>query len=205
MGASQGACVQAHSLRAESRLPTVLPSVLVLLPLATGTCFPHKRLQDCHTQSVAWPIQSQEWVSISIISLSSEAPPRGTSPDPITSLPCLPDYLCIFLTVWVYRSPFASFQLGFSANCSTCGCIFDTFVRGQVNFMASYSAILIWKVLVTQLCLTLCNPMDSSSPGSSVHRILQSRILEWVAIPFSRSWSEPPLFTWNIAWLPFDL
>ena len=40
------------------------------------------------------------------------------------------------------------------------------------------------KVLVTQLCLTLCNPMDYSPPGSSVHVILQTRILEWVAISF---------------------
>ena len=36
-----------------------------------------------------------------------------------------------------------------------------------------------------QSCLTLCDPMDSSTPGSSVHRILQARILEWVAISFS--------------------
>ena len=43
-----------------------------------------------------------------------------------------------------------------------------------------------WKVLVAQLCLTLCNPMDCSPPGLSVHGILQARILEWVAIPFSR-------------------
>ena len=42
------------------------------------------------------------------------------------------------------------------------------------------------KVLVVQLCLTLCNPMDYSPPGSSIHGILQARILEWVAIPFSR-------------------
>ena len=35
-----------------------------------------------------------------------------------------------------------------------------------------------------QSCLTLCDPMDSSPPGSSVHRILQARILEWVAISF---------------------
>ena len=34
-------------------------------------------------------------------------------------------------------------------------------------------------------CLTLCDSMDSSPPGSSVHRILQARILEWVAISFS--------------------
>ena len=42
------------------------------------------------------------------------------------------------------------------------------------------------KVLVTQSCPTLCNPMDCTLPGSSVHEILQARILEWVAIPFSR-------------------
>ena len=41
-------------------------------------------------------------------------------------------------------------------------------------------------VTVTQRCLTLCNPMDYSPPGSSVHGTLQARVLEWVAIPFSR-------------------
>ena len=40
---------------------------------------------------------------------------------------------------------------------------------------------------VTQSCLTLCNPMDCSPPGSSVHGIFQARILEWVAISFSRN------------------
>ena len=39
---------------------------------------------------------------------------------------------------------------------------------------------------VSQSCLTLCNPMDCSLPGFSVHGILQARILEWVAISFSR-------------------
>ena len=39
---------------------------------------------------------------------------------------------------------------------------------------------------VAKLCLTLHDPMDCSLPGSSVHGILQARILEWVAIPFSR-------------------
>ena len=37
-----------------------------------------------------------------------------------------------------------------------------------------------------QMCPTLCDPMDSSPSGSSVYGILQARILEWVAIPFSR-------------------
>ena len=47
------------------------------------------------------------------------------------------------------------------------------------------------KVLVTQSCPTLCDPMDCSPPGSSVPGILQARILEWVASPFSRGYSQP--------------
>ena len=45
-------------------------------------------------------------------------------------------------------------------------------------------------VRVTRSCLTLCDPMDCSPPGSSVHGVLQARILERVVIPFSRgsSW-----------------
>ena len=42
------------------------------------------------------------------------------------------------------------------------------------------------KVLVTQSCLTLCDSMNCSPPRSSVHGILQAKILEWVTIPFSR-------------------
>ena len=49
-------------------------------------------------------------------------------------------------------------------------CVFDYFHNVNVN------------MLVTQLCLTLCDPMGCSLPGSSVHGILQARILEWVAI-----------------------
>ena len=39
---------------------------------------------------------------------------------------------------------------------------------------------------VTQLCQTLCDPMDCSLPSSSIHGIFQARVLEWVAISFSR-------------------
>ena len=46
-------------------------------------------------------------------------------------------------------------------------------------------------VLVAQSCSTLCDPMDCSPLGSSAHGILQARILEWVAIPFSRGSSQP--------------
>ena len=49
-----------------------------------------------------------------------------------------------------------------------------------------------WCICVcAQSCLTLCHPMDCSQPGSSVHGILQARILEWVSIFFSRGSSWP--------------
>ena len=47
-----------------------------------------------------------------------------------------------------------------------------------------------------QSCLTLWDPMDCSLPGSSVHGILQARILEWVAMPSSRGSSQPRDRTW---------
>ena len=47
------------------------------------------------------------------------------------------------------------------------------------------------KVKVTQLRPALCNPMDRGPPASSVHGILQAKILEWVAIPFSEGFSRP--------------
>ena len=52
------------------------------------------------------------------------------------------------------------------------------------------------KVLFFQSCLILCDPMNCSLPGSSVHGILQARILEWVAIPFSSGSSHPRERTW---------
>ena len=44
--------------------------------------------------------------------------------------------------------------------------------------------------MCTQSCMTLCDPMDCSLPGSSVHGIFQARIPEWVVISFSRGSSE---------------
>ena len=44
---------------------------------------------------------------------------------------------------------------------------------------------------ISQSCPTLCYPIDCNPPSSSVHEILQARILEWVAIPFSRGSSQP--------------
>ena len=53
----------------------------------------------------------------------------------------------------------------------------------------SYKIPLSVYVLVAQSCLTLCDPMDCSQPSSSIHGVLQARILKWVTILFSRGFS----------------
>ena len=65
-----------------------------------------------------------------------------------------------------------------------------------------------------QLCLTLCNPMNSNLPGSSVHGIIQARILEWVVMPSSQgsskpgievtSLTSPPLQVGSLPWNALD-
>ena len=74
--------------------------------------------------------------------------------------------------------------------------------------MATHSSILAWRIPRTeepgglcfaaataakllQSCPTLCDPMDCSLPGFSVHEIFQAKVLEWVAISFSRGSSQP--------------
>ena len=67
-------------------------------------------------------------------------------------------------------------------------CTGNSGLKGQVQGLCtchpgSKSTV---RVLVAQSCLILCEHKDCSPPGSSVHEISQARILEWVAIPFSR-------------------
>ena len=61
---------------------------------------------------------------------------------------------------------------------------YSFYIYGKSQFM--------W---VTQSCPTLCSPMDYSSPGSSVHGILQPRLWERLAIPFPRGFSRPRNWT----------
>ena len=56
----------------------------------------------------------------------------------------------------------------------------------MLNIHTTYSSLVSEEVKVAQSCLTLCDPMDYA-----VHGILQARILEWVAFPFSRGSSNP--------------
>ena len=69
-----------------------------------------------------------------------------------------------------------------------------TFLLSSVTFIKRLFNSSSLSAIVAQSCLTLCNPMDCSLPGSSVHGILQARLLEWVAFSFSRgsSWPRDP-------------
>ena len=79
-------------------------------------------------------------------------------------------------------------------------CHSQAIMKNQVWLFKSRIHIVVWMnyiiilhvgVLITQLCLTLCDLMDCSLPVFPVHGILQARILEWVAISFSRISSQP--------------
>ena len=56
----------------------------------------------------------------------------------------------------------------------------------------NYMGVNEWVSEVAQSCPTLCDPVDCSPPGSSIHGILQARILEWVAISFSNYMGREP-------------
>ena len=91
------------------------------------------------------------------------------------------------LAVWLVTCVGVSL-LGFML----CGTLCASWTQLTISFsmLGKFSTIII-KCLVTQSCLTLCEPMDYSPPGSSVHGILQASLLEWVAVPFSRGSSQP--------------
>ena len=67
----------------------------------------------------------------------------------------------------------------------------DIFRRKFYESSFLHLPILKVEVFFVHSCLTLCNPVTYSVPGSSVHGVLQASILEWVAIPFSRGSSRP--------------
>ena len=84
-----------------------------------------------------------------------------------------------------------------------CMCVKEVLLEHRYTYSLSYclrqqswgivtvSLWFAWYTKLLQSCPTLCNPMDCSPPGSSVHRILQARILEWVAMPSSWGSSQP--------------
>ena len=98
--------------------------------------------------------------------------------------------------------------LGFSNISSSflpqCLCICWPFcleLKKKIFFFSQfYWDIIDMTCVCAQLCLTLCDPKDCSRPGSSVHRIFQARILEWVAISCSKGSSQSRDWTF-VSWV----
>ena len=85
-------------------------------------------------------------------------------------------------------SPWDSTKLHFSKR-------MHHFVSQQTLMIISVALLLHQHLQSLQLSLTLCNPMDCSLPGSSLHGIFQARIVEWVSMSFSRRSSRPRYWT----------
>ena len=85
---------------------------------------------------------------------------------------------------------FLSFYIVFSYRKYVFSCI-HIYIYTLVIYLCNYIILCIVYVLVAQSCPILCTPVDCSPPDSSVHGIFQARILEWVAISFSRESSWP--------------
>ena len=90
-----------------------------------------------------------------------------------------------------------------------CSSMFPLKDISQTLFRNHPNSLILTCMLVAQSCLTQCNPMDCSPPGSSVHGILQARILEWVAMPSSRASFQPGiklcllhLLHWQVGSIP---
>ena len=95
-----------------------------------------------------------------------------------------------------FHCPFSSFgsvaQSGpFSPGLSTAEISNQQILKDKLRCNTVSLPKLSWRAEAAQSCLALCDPMDCSPPGSSLHGIFQAWILEWVAISFSRG-SSPP-------------
>ena len=101
--------------------------------------------------------------------------------------------------VWLFSTPWtAAYQappsMGFSRQQYWRGC--HCLLQLPTSYLFTHGCVYVCvHVSVTQSCPVLCNPMGYSPAGSSVLGILQARILEWVAIPFSRGpvWGDTSL------------
>ena len=108
-------------------------------------------------------------------------------------------------TMWRYRNKTVVCESGNGHHMHRCVLMLDSpdsrTIRNKLVLFISHSLynicysspngrVCVCVCVCAQSCLTLCDPMDCSPPGSSVHRILQARILQWVAISSSRVSSQ---------------
>ena len=98
------------------------------------------------------------------------------------------------LTVWITKNWKILKEMGIPDHLT---CLLRNLYAGQeATVRTGHGTTESEKKVKSQSCLTLCDPVDCSLPVSSVHGIFQARVLEWVAISFSRGSSQPRDQTW---------
>ena len=103
-------------------------------------------------------------------------------------------FVCLYLSLSLSLPLFLCHAVCFFLFVSVCVCMFTHSIAcfsGGIKSNNQKGNMIISICSVAQLCPTLCDPMNYSPQGSSVHGILQARILGWVAIPFSGGSSQP--------------
>ena len=105
-------------------------------------------------------------------------------------------YVCVYVCVHVYMYIYIYICLFMCICVHVYMCVSVCTVYICVHlFVCMYAYVCIFVYVLhaksLQSCMTLCNPMNCSPPGSSVHGILRARILEWVAISSSKGSSQP--------------
>ena len=115
----------------------------------------------------------------------------------VTVTACMVSHVWLFVTPWTAACP-PPLSMGNSRQEYQSGLPFPppTTILKSCDLVLGYIfcvcvCVCLPPCLVTSLCLTLCNTLDCNLPDSSVHGILQARILKWVAISFSRGSSWP--------------
>ena len=184
----------------------------VVIPFSRGSSLPGDQIQvSCiagrfFTSWATWePIQVHEWVSESGSVVSDSSRPHGlytpwNSPDQNTGVGSLSLLQGIFPTQGsnpgLPHGRWILYQLGHKGNPWQKNRYMYTY--GWVPLLSTwnYHSIIIGyesESEVSQSCPALCDPIGCSLPDSSIHGIFQARILEWVAISFSRRSSDPEI------------
>ena len=109
----------------------------------------------------------------------------------ISNKPWLPVLTCLFSLGAAVSLVTSLLLLDPRVNFSVSSAFYFSGQKGKFQAPSGRTRSQKMKVKISQLCQTLCNNMDRSLPNSSVHGILQARILEWVTIPFYRRSSRP--------------
>ena len=149
----------------------------------------HRSLPSYH--SSLFNMQVFEWLNLIIIlmtiitHLNIYIFPHKSTLHIQSDLDFIITFIFIIFLIWlIYNVLVSGMQ---QSKLCVCVCIYIC----VYIYIYIYNMVKKVKMLVAQSCPTLCDPIDCGLPGSSVHGILQAKIVEWVAMPYSRGSSQP--------------